>query len=385
MTSAPAGRGRPLSLTARITLACLGVGLVAALLSGLAVGRYVASFDRAAAASTSSAPGTVRSELRAVRDGTVVRPATRVARSVTLSLLVGAVVGLAAGTATARLVTRPMRRTAEAARAMSSGRRDVRVPVEGPAEVAEVAAGLNELADALARSEDRQRRFLLSVSHELRTPLTAVRGYAESVADGVVTGEDAAAAGRVVLAESARLEHLVRDLLDLARLGADDFRLDVAPVDLTALLDQASEVWRQRTTARGLVLRVERPDGPLVVRTDGARVRQVVDGLAENAVRVSPPGSVLVLAVRPAGADDPAGARAVLQVRDGGPGLSEADYAVAFEPGVLGLRYRDDRPVGVGIGLSLVHGLVQRLGGGIRAGAAPEGGAAFTVHLPDAP
>ncbi|WP_449386269.1 sensor histidine kinase [Cellulomonas soli] len=142
-------------------------------------------------------------------------------------------------------------------------------------------------------------------------------------------------------------------------------------------------MWQQRTSARSMPLRVELPDSPLVVRTDGARVRQVLDGLAENAVRVCPPDAPLVLSLRAGHGGDPEGTRAVLQVRDGGPGLSEADYAVAFEPGVLGLRYRDDRPVGVGIGLSLVHGLVQRLGGGIRAGAAPEGGACFTVSLPD--
>ena len=68
--------------------------------------------------------------------------------------------------------------------------------MRGPAEVAEVAGAVNELADALARSEARQREFLLSVSHELRTPLTAVRGFAESLADGVVTGADVAAGGR---------------------------------------------------------------------------------------------------------------------------------------------------------------------------------------------
>lgn len=418
MNPVPAAGGPPppghvgrLSLTARITLACVGVALAAAVLSGLAVGRYVAAVDRAeqptateslgtdeattddAGGTTSGTTGgttggTVREELRAARDASTLRPAVRVARSALLSVAVGVLVGTAAGAATARLLTRPMRRTAEAARAMGAGRRDLRVPVEGPPEIADVATSLNELADALARSEDRQRRFLLSVSHELRTPLTAVRGYAESIADGVVTGDDARDAGAVVLAESARLEHLVRDLLDLARLGADDFRLDVVPVDLTRLLDEAAQVWRQRTGARGMVLRVERPDGPLVVRTDGARVRQVLDGLAENAVRVSPADAPLVLSLRTGGTGgtgDPDGTRAVLQVRDGGPGLSGSDYAVAFEPGVLGLRYRDDRPVGVGIGLSLVHGLVQRLGGDIRAGAAPEGGACFTVHLPDAP
>ena len=97
---------------------------------------------------------------------------------------------------------------------------------------------------------------------------------------------------------------------------------------------------------------------------------------------MTPAGYPVVLAARPPAPTDPPGTAAVLQVRDGGPGLTEADRAVAFEPGALGARYRDERPVGVGIGLSLVHGLVQRLGGAIAVDVAPEGGAAFTVALP---
>ena len=179
--------------------------------------------------------------------------------------------------------------------------------------------------------------------------------------------------------EAARLTRLVEDLLDLARLGADDFRLEPAPTDLAVLLDQAAGTWSPRAEATGARFVVEHPGRPLVVRTDAGRVRQVLDGLVANALRLTPAGRPVVLAARAT----PTGA--VLEVRDGGPGLTAGDRAVAFEPGALGERYRDERPVGVGIGLSLVHGLVQRLGGGIAVGVAPEGGAQFTVTLPAAP
>ena len=112
-----------------------------------------------------------------------------VRRNLTVALLAGVAVAVVVGLVVGQLLARPLRRTAIAARLLRSGRRDVRVPVAGPAEVSDVAGAVNELADALARSEERQRRFLLSVSHELRTPLTAVRGFAESLADGVVTTE----------------------------------------------------------------------------------------------------------------------------------------------------------------------------------------------------
>jgi len=377
-----AARGR-MSVTTRITLLCMGVALVAALLASVATARSLAAADRVETATSHAANLDRTPAQRPLRRARAVARRPLVARSLLMSVGVGLVVGAAAGGAMASVLTRPLRRTADVARAMGAGRRDVRVPVEGPPEIADVAASLNDLADALQHSESRQRAFLLSVSHELRTPLTAVRGFAESIADGVVTGEEAARAGAVVLAESQRLERLVRDLLDLARLGAVDFRLDLAATDLSRLLDDAATVWRTRAAQRGVDLRVERPAGPLVVRTDAARLRQVIDGLAENALRATPPGAPVVLALRGPAPGDPFGTRAVVQVRDGGPGLAVADHAVAFEAGVLGERYRDDRPGGVGIGLSLVQGLVQRLGGEIGVGVAAEGGARFTVHVRD--
>jgi two-component system sensor histidine kinase BaeS len=194
-------------------------------------------------------------------------------------------------------------------------------------------------------------------------------------------------------------------------------------VDLVSLVTTAAEVWGGRCAAVGVVLRTELPGGPVVAVTDAGRVRQVIDGLLENALRVVPPGAPAVLAVRLGGvragagaagglggADEPtlslpvAGARppftpayapafapvapvvphAVLEVRDGGPGFTDDDLAVAFERGALYQRYRGVRKVGSGLGLALAARLVARLGGLIEADHAPEGGARFTVRLPSA-
>ncbi|MFC4854840.1 HAMP domain-containing sensor histidine kinase [Actinophytocola glycyrrhizae] len=297
-------------------------------------------------------------------------------RSLLFALSAGIVVAAIAGIVLARLLARPLRRTADVAVGMRHGRRDLRVPADGPRELVAVGESINALADALAHSEARQREFLLSVSHELRTPLTAVRGFAESLADGVVTGDEVPSVGRTIEIEAGRLDQLVSDLLDLARLGADDFRLDIVEVDLSALLAESAHVWERRCAGADLLFRVESPGRPVVVRTDPQRVRQVVDGLASNAVRATPAGAPVVLALR----EVPGGA--VLEVRDGGPGLSADDYRAAFQRGVLHSRYRGVRPGGTGIGLALVHGLVTRLGGAVDAGPAPEGGARFSVALP---
>jgi two-component system OmpR family sensor kinase len=296
-----------------------------------------------------------------------------------VALLVGLVVAVAAGALAARRLARPLRDTGEAARRMSTGQRSLRVEAEGPVEVAEVADALNSLADALELSENRQRRFLLSVSHELRTPLTAVRGYAEALSDGVVTGEDATRAGQVIAAEAGRLDALMSDLLALARSEADDFEVEVVPVDLVELVREAEQAWSEPARQAGLDLRAETAPTPVLALADPLRTRQVIDALVANAVRVTPPGRPVVLLA------DSVGSRARLGVRDGGPGLSDDDLPVAFDPGVLRDRYEGTRPGGSGIGLALVERLVRRMGGDVAAGHAPEGGASFTVALPGAP
>jgi signal transduction histidine kinase len=296
----------------------------------------------------------------------------RLTGNILLALGIGLVVAAMAGVVLGRLLARPLRRTAQVAHTMRAGRRDLRIPVEGPREVADVAGSVNELADALQRSESRQRDFLLSVSHELRTPLTAVRGFAESLADGVVTGADAADVGRTIENEAQRLERLVSDLLDLARLSADDFRLDITRVDLAGVAREAADVWSARCAREGVTFRAEIPGHPVYANTDPRRLRQALDGLMENALRVTPSGQPIVLSLGP---------NPVFQVRDGGPGLSEEDYQVAFDRGALYRRYAGIRPVGTGLGLAIVHGLVTRMGGTVHAGPGPEGGASFTIAL----
>lgn len=297
-------------------------------------------------------------------------------RRLVAGLLVGLLVAVPVGYWAARRIIRPLRAARDAANQMAAGSRDVTLVPEGPIEIADIADSLNHLNAALVTSEARQRDFLLSVSHELRTPLTAVKGYAEALADGVIDADDVARTGTTVALEAARLDRLVSDLLDLARLGAIDFRITPVEVDLAELGRDAGEVWSARAEREGVRAVIEVPDTPVLVETDPLRVRQIIDNLAENALRVCPPDSQMVLAIR---AEE---ASAVVEVRDSGPGLTDEDRSVAFEPGALHERYRGVRPVGTGLGLALVGRLARGLGGTSEVGVAPEGGARFTVRLP---
>ncbi len=297
-------------------------------------------------------------------------------RRLLLALVIAVGVAIVAGVLVAQRVARPLRRTAAAAHALAAGSRGVTLIPEGPAEVAEVADAMNTLAAHLTMSEARQREFLLSVSHDLRTPLTAIAGYAESMSDGLIGPERIEDVGRIIGGEAQRLGRLVADLLDLARLEAQDVRIEVVDVDLDALLHSAGSVWDERCGKAGVAFSVEREVGGLRLRTDPTRLRQVLDGLLENALRVTPAGRPIVLAARRGPAS------VVLEIRDGGPGLTDDDLRVAFDRSALYDRYRGVRQVGTGLGLAIVHRLVDRLGGTVAAGHAAEGGARFTVTLP---
>lgn len=344
----------------------------AVILRQLAAGEAVSTTRR-------GTPGILLVEARPARDGTaivLVLPLSSADRAVgqatvriVIALGIGLVVAIVGGTLLAGRLSRPLTDTASAARRLAMGERGVTMPRTTTTEMADVADALTALDAALAASEGRQREFLLSISHELRTPLTAVRGYAEALADGLVA--DVPAVGRTLVTETERLDRFVGDLLELARLEADDFSLAREPVNLAAILDEVVAAWAGRAVIVEVGLSAHSDGGTVV--TDPRRLRQVIDGLVENALRVTPAGAVVQVRSR----------GAVIEVLDGGPGLAEDDLAVAFERGVLSARYRDIRPVGTGLGLSIAAGLVGRLGGTIRAANRPEGGAAFTVHLPE--
>ncbi|MBT2501224.1 HAMP domain-containing sensor histidine kinase [Curtobacterium sp. ISL-83] len=325
----------------------------------------------------------------AVQDLSVIRAAVRrLAGLLVLAALAGAAVAGAIGALVARRLVRPLRRTAAAARRLADGERGI-LPTPDPhggtaAEITAIDTALGALDAAITTSEGRQREFLLSVSHEIRTPLTGIRGYADALADGLIPPSATADVGRTLVTETTRLDAFVRDLLELARLQADDFPLRTEPVDLAALAAQSVAAWGATAEALDVRLVLARPPlgDPVPCVSDPMRVRQLLDGLLENALRASPPGSTV--RVRAEADRTDTGPVAVLVVQDDGPGLTDRDAAEALERGVLADRYRNTRAVGTGLGLSIAARLVRRLGGSIRASARADGGE-FTIVLPATP
>lgn len=302
-------------------------------------------------------------------------------------LLAGALVVLVAVAVSfwlARRLAGPLRRVSEATRLVASGDLSQRVPVEGDGEVAEVAQQFNAMAEALSESRRREHEFLANVSHEVRTPLTAIRGYTEALADGTAGGPAGQArAIKVIGDEAARLELLLRDVIDLARLGAREFSLDPREVTLGATLQEAVAAHAAKAAEVGVAL-VDTSDPALAalrVVTDPLRVRQIVSNLVDNALRVTPRGG----AIRISGHPDPAGSGVVLEVADTGPGIAAADLPHVFERSYLWGKSQNARRVGTGLGLAIVRELALALGGHIDVRSEVGSGTVFALHLPPHP
>jgi signal transduction histidine kinase len=287
--------------------------------------------------------------------------------SLLLSALVGGLLAAAAAFLLARRVARPVRRVAEASRELARGGHPEPVPVEGGTELETLASAFNDLAVQLAKAREAERSFLLSVSHELKTPLTAIRGYAEAVEDGAIDPREAAA---TVAVEAARLERLVRDLLDLARMNRTDFSVHNSEIDLGEVVEDAVRRYRQAADGFGVAL-VADCEGPSPAVADADRVLQVVSNLVENALRLTPAGGEVRVVARPG----------VLRVIDTGPGLGEEERAHAFERFYLHERYGRERPVGTGLGLAIVKELTEAMDGSVRVESEPGLRTTFTVRL----
>ena len=217
------------------------------------------------------------------------------------------------------------------------------------------------------------RQFVADASHELRTPLTAVSAYAELFEQGAAArAEDLERVMHGIRSETARMGHLVEDLLLLARLdeGRPLEREDVELVGIAAEAVQTAATVGPQWPVH-LVARL-----PVEIVGDRMRLRQVLDNLLANVRTHCPVGTSTVVAVEQVGDE------AVITVSDDGPGLSPDDAARVFERFFRADASRSRRHGGTGLGLSIVGSITRAHGGTVTAGAASGGGTVFTVRLP---
>ncbi|MFZ0088237.1 MAG: HAMP domain-containing sensor histidine kinase [Solirubrobacteraceae bacterium] len=271
----------------------------------------------------------------------------------------------------ARRLTRPIGDLVSATRRLAGGEPDVEVPVQGEDELAELGRSFNVMSGELERAREAQRNFLESVSHELKTPLTSIRGYAEALEEDAVAPAEG---GRIIAAEADRLERLVADLLDLARLRRAGFTVEHRELDLGAVGAAAVRRHLPRARELGVQLSTAAENESRGIGDEG-RLLQATSNLIENALRLTPRGGSVQVSVGPG----------AIAVRDTGPGLAAEDLPRAFDRFYLYDRYSSERAVGSGLGLAIVKELTTAMGGSVEAAARPGGGAEFTIRLPTPP
>jgi signal transduction histidine kinase len=306
-----------------------------------------------------------------------------------------ALVLLAAGTAVSALVIfRPVRLRLQelqnAARAIGAGQTGIRAPDAGGDEVSSLARTFNEMAieleeraRALENANRVRRQLLADVSHELMTPLAAIRGYVETLRmEDRRIGEEAQRRYlRIVNEEAERLEHIIGDLLDLARLegGGGSFRVERVALD--QLLARVRDRHEQTLREKSMTLQVDRDPALDKIHADPNRLEQALQNLVANAIRHTPDGGTVRIRARPI--DDVVS----IVVEDSGPGIPPEHLARVFDRfyKVDESRAGMDTPSGSGLGLSIVRAIVARHGGTIEASNAPGAGARFEIRLPANP
>ena len=270
-----------------------------------------------------------------------------------------------------RRITSPVLELSRAADEVARGRYDVAVPeVPGGGEIGVLADRFREMAARLSEAEELERNFLMSVSHELRTPLTAIRGHVEALREGVVTDEETRQASlTVIAAEAERLERLVGDVLDLAKLDARRFTVLQEEVDMERLVDRAFATFGEEARRRGIDYRCAVDAKPVIV-TDGDRVLQIISNLLSNAFRWTPDGGRIELELKASNGT------VCVAVDDSGPGIPPGERERIFRP----FWSRDGG--GTGLGLAIARELAAALGGQIRLKSSPEDGQPLRARPP---
>jgi signal transduction histidine kinase len=299
-------------------------------------------------------------------------------------LVYAATLSLALSYLLAGSITRALTRIRAGAARIADGDLETRVVVDTHDELADLAADLNALAvrlDAAARQERRmeqsRRDLIAAVSHDLRTPLAAIRATIEAITDGVVTDEATITRYLCTMHDSTReLSRLIDDLFDLSRLDAGALVLELEPAALADLVSDTLERMRPQAAARDVVLTgFAAADLPLVP-LDARFVGRVLANLVDNAVRHTPAGGRVEVAVYREG---PA---VRVEVRDTGEGIAPADLPHVFERFYRGEKSRSREHGGAGLGLAICKGIVEAHGGRIWAEARSPQGTQVSFTLP---
>lgn len=272
------------------------------------------------------------------------------------------------------LIYRPIVAIQEAIGRYGAGDRAARAPLIGPRELGEIARAFNDMAESLERQREAQFAFLGGVAHDLRNPLSALRLSVHFLdADNRPQESSVRRTMALVGRQVDRLERMVGDLLDASQIEACKLELRVEERDLRDLAQEAVDLYRPVSPEHPIELSL--PETQVLVRCDATRIEQVLNNLLSNALKYSPAGGQVDVAVR---AD---GEGAEITVRDRGLGIEPEDLAHLFEP-FRRLKSTSGSIPGTGLGLAVAKRIVEAHGGRLFVESRPGAGSVFRIELP---
>jgi signal transduction histidine kinase len=272
-----------------------------------------------------------------------------------------------------RLVYRPLLALGQGIDRFAAGDGSARVAPTGLPELMQTAESFNEMAARLDRQKHVFLTFLAGVAHDIRNPLAAMRMSVKLLTSGEASSDQRHKTLVVIDRQVTRLERLVGDFLDAARIESGHLELRIQTVDARDLAKEVAELYASSSSVHHITLTV--PDTPVALPCDGERISQVLNNLVSNAIKYSPQGGDVGVALTSRGGE------AIFTIHDSGIGIPAAEVPLIFEPFRRTEAARGCAP-GVGLGLSVARRIVEAHGGRIEVESTPGSGSTFRVHLP---
>lgn len=294
-------------------------------------------------------------------------------QAITIAFIFAVVVSIAAGVMFARALVRPVSRITQTARQIAEGDYSARTGLSGTDEISRLGSTFDRMAESIEANRQLERRLVTDVAHELRTPLMAIQSTVEAMIDGVFRADEEHL--ETLNSEVRRLSRLVDALLKLSRLENRSTPLEVSKVDLVEMLDAIVATHQAYVADAGLTLEYHH-DPKVFVNGNADMLRQATANLISNAVRYTPEGGTISLAVKKGEL------MGQIVVRDTGIGLTPEEAKMVFSRFWRADPGRTRATGGLGIGLSVVKEIVDRHNGWVRVEGKPNEGACFTIYIP---
>jgi two-component system OmpR family sensor kinase len=289
--------------------------------------------------------------------------------------IVGGIVAIVLAALISRSIARPLQTLVAAIHRVTAGNLELQVPVSGPPEVRAVAEGVNQMSAKVLVAQQAQRDFLANVSHDLKTPLTSIQGFSQAIIDGAA--RDPKHAASIIYDEAERMNRMVVELTDLARIQAGRLSLKSTAIDISQIASAVTQRLSVVAQQKGIKMQIDTPAMPPIAG-DGDRLAQVLNNLIGNAIKYTPSGGSVYINTRVNLAVN--GVEVV--VRDTGVGIPQEDLPRIFERFYQVDKVRGPER-GTGLGLAITREIVEAHGGRISVTSDGEfKGSTFTVWLP---